>query len=412
MSQTTRFAVRAPKRPFKLRVKNFFGSLIPWIPDLSPETMVEEAKRFTDLSEWDDDRFLDGLRALVDSFKREGGAHFLGRRGFRMSCIFQVAIRLQICAYLKKHPEVLDTKIRKPLFITGFPRTGTTLLQNLLSLDPNARPLLFWETLQPFPSPTPETYDSDPRIRYAAQYIQHFLSVIPNYMKIHPIGPQKPEEGHNLLANEFHSTLQALNYRVPSFGRWLLKQDMIPAYASYKKQLQILGYHFQDKHWVLKAPMHMIFLDALLHVFPDASVVVTHRNLEDVLPSFCSLTATVRKVNTHRVDLIELGADRVEGLRVTIERGMRSREKADAAHFLDIGYKNLVSDPVGAVRSVYEYFGYEYTGAFEDRVRQYLAENKKGKHGSHHYSLEQFGLTRERLHDVYGEYYRKYGDYL
>ena len=193
-------------------------------------------------------------------------------------------------------------------------------------------------------------------------------------------------------------------FDVPGYVRWLSVQNYVPGYRSMKRQLQILSRNVRADYWVLKAPGHLFALDALLTVYPDASVVQVHRDPLKVIPSGCNLSAAFRSLTVDPVDRARLGAEFVKAMAVGPERAMKARESADSARFFDVKYESLVADPVGTARTVCGHFGYAFTPEYEARVRRYVAENPQHKHGVHRYKLEDFGLDADTVNRAFAAY--------
>ncbi len=371
---------------------------------IDPDAMMAEARRRTGLADFGDGRFRAGLDALVESFEQEGTAHTFGRIFFREFCTGLLASRLRIQQELKEHPETLEVPLERPLIVTGFPRSGTTLLHRVLSEDPAGRTLLYWETTEPAPAPRAESYRTDLRIARARRQIRLLYTIAPQIPSAHHYEAEEPEECNNLFAHEFAAGFIGFMFDVPGYVRWLSVQDYVPGYRSMKRQLQILSRNVRADYWVLKAPGHLFALDALLTVYPDASVVQVHRDPLKVIPSGCNLSAAFRSLTVDPVDRARLGAEFVKAMAVGPERAMKARESADSARFFDVKYESLVADPVGTARTVCGHFGYAFTPEYEARVRRYVAENPQHKHGVHRYKLEDFGLDADTVNRAFAAY--------
>jgi hypothetical protein len=368
--------------------------------------MLADAERRAGLSDFGDDRFREGLEVLVRAFEEQGQAHTFGRLFFRESCVRLLVNRLKIQDDLTRHPEILEVPVRRPLFITGLPRSGTTLLHRLMAQDPEGRPLLLWETLEPSPPPRPETYRADPRIGRARKTLRTLHALAPRIATAHTFDAESPEECNSLFAHGFLAGYNGFMYDVPDYVEWLRQQDLVEPYRYLRRQLQLLSWRMPEARWVLKAPAHLYGLDAILAVFPDARIVQTHRDPVRVLPSLCSLASAFRGIVSDRVDLRRLGAEFTEAMARGPERAMAVRATADPAHFFDVAYPSLVADPVGVVREICRHFGDPVGPEFEGRMRRWLAENPQHKHGVHRYSLEQFGLDAATVNDRFAAYLR------
>ena len=334
----------------------------------------------------------------------EDAATAFGRHFFREYCIGLLINRLKIEGAFKRHPEIQDVPVRRPLVITGLPRSGTTFLHRLTSEDPGGRTLLFWEQFEPAPPPRPETYATDPRIARARKAIDLMVKIAPGIPAAHLFAAEEAEECNGLFANEFRAGIIGFMFDVPDFSRWLNDQDLTIGYRAMRRQLQLLSLRVRGDHWVLKAPAHLYGIDSLLAVYPDACIVQTHRDPLKVIPSVCSLAAGFRSIVSDPIDRNKLGADFVEAMAVGPNRTMKVRETADPARFFDVRYENLIADPIGTVREVCGHFGYDFSPSHEGRARRYLADNPQHKHGVHRYSLSDFGLDADTVNAHFAPY--------
>jgi hypothetical protein len=322
--------------------------------------------------------------------------------------------RLLIQDEVKRHPETLLETISRPLFIVGLPRIGSTLLQRLLSQDPHCRPLLDWENFQPAPAPDPRTHGSDPRIKQAEKDMKSLARLFPEpvYAAMHFTDAKQPEECWGLQQNTLMMPgAFSLIANFPKYLAWQQEQDMGEAYAFYKLQLQILQRNFPPAHWVLKASDHLPNLGVLLSTFPDACIVHLHRDPKEVVPSCCNITIKwLGMTNTLDDDVVaEIPQQMMDDFLLDIERAVAARKRADPRNFFDLHYRDLIKDPVGVIRQIYEYFGYAFSEEFKARIVKWLDENPKEKHGIHRYSLEQFGLTPDSVTKHFAAYCREFG---
>jgi LPS sulfotransferase NodH len=328
----------------------------------------------------------------------------------RAHVIGALATRLQLVDWRKRHPEVAAQQIRRPLFVLGMPRTGTTLLHGLLAQDPAARAPLTWEVAAPCPAPETATFASDPRIDAARARERDLERVAPGFAAIHPSGALLPQECVSLTAPEFVSMQWEATYAVPSYQRWCEAQDHAPVYRWHRRFLQHLQSRHAGAHWVLKTPAHLLTLDALFAEYPDALVVQTHRAPSQVVASLASLECTLRGASTDAIDPRAQG----EEAAALIERMLRAGAVARAAHpereaqFCDLAYPDLVAAPFGSVKRIYERFGLVFTSELESRMRAFLAANASDKHGVHRYALATFGLDAAALERRYAFYTERF----
>jgi hypothetical protein len=373
-------------------------------PRLDAGSMMHEACRRTGLSDFGDGAFRDGLRTLVDSFNAQDTAHAFGRIFFREYCTGLLANRLKIQADLMRHPEILDVPIERPLFITGLPRSGTTLLHRLMSEDPAGRTLLMWEAMEPSPPPERATRATDPRIARARRQLMLVERLAPRLATAHEFTAESPEEDNNLHSHAFAAGILGFMFDVPDYVRWLRDQDYSRTYRYARQQLQLLSWKCPGDYWILKAPAYLFSLDALLAVFPDANIVMTHRDPFRVVPSVCSLLAAMRGILTDRLDLRRLGAETVEAIGVGPDRALETRARFEQARFFDVSYDRLVAAPIETVGAVCRHFGYDFSLEYERRAERWLAENPQHKHGVHRYRLGDFGLDEATVEHHFGRY--------
>ncbi|MCP4350612.1 MAG: sulfotransferase [Desulfobacterales bacterium] len=403
-----------PYRSLPIRLLNKMGSVLERFgispANRSEESLMAVASRKTGLSDWGDGSFRPALRTLLESYRKDAKLNFFGWLDIHEMMIIRHLInRLLIQDELKRHPEILQEQIRQPLFIVSLPRTGTSMLQWLLSQDPSNRSLLFWEALSPAPPPEPETFETDPRIAEAEKTVRKYNKLDPKLSSIHHTQAQRPHECFRLLMNSFTYSFFQVTANVTQYSKWVKDQDMLPVYQYYRQQLQLLQSRFPTERWVLKAPWHMYYIDELLTTFPDARVVQTHRDPSKAIPSLCSLITISRGLFSDHVDPHHIGKEFLRELEIMIERSSQARDNFDSSRFFDIHYNDLVQDPTGTVLRIYEHFGYRIDGDFEKRMHEWLTANPRHKKGVHHYSLEQFGLDADMVNHRFRAYRERFG---
>jgi len=336
-----------------------------------------------------------------------------------------VKVRKVVIKYLYdlKQMQVQLPAVKRPIIITGLPRTGSTLLFSLLAQDRRSRVLRNWEMFEPLPPPTKETIDSDPRIE-TVRKLQKLVSIIqPNYTdevwKLHYYEAGSVEEELLVMLPHLMLMPQAILLHPESeFSKWYLKQEGKEFVYSFLRQfIQVMGTNYHpESHWVLKAPIHSLFPEELMNAFPDASIIVPHRDPCEVIPSWTKLSLYVL---AHYVDEYD-SRFKVDGPMICRNTANHMSEKAKRLmdyreqhpekknQFLDINYHQLISDPIGTVRRIYEYFGYEYSDEFEANMKQWLRDNQQGKYGRVKYSLEEFGIRRDEVDKMFEKYLSLY----
>ena len=383
---------------------------IPWQQRiLSPESLTGRAERETGLTDWGRDDFTTALEYLTSPDSRRMKLTPAGHLFLRFFLLDRLKSRLRIQQQLTADPEVLGVKVNRPLIILGLPRTGTTLLQNLLSLDPLCNPMRHWFTTSPAPSPLPDQLDSDPRIGETEKNLRRFYQCAPELAAIHHSAAQGVEECLVLLMNSFMTDVFSMFTDFIGYEEWLAGQDMLPAYQYYRKQLQILQRNLPAGHWVLKAPVHLAHLTELLAVLPGCAVVQMHRDPLATLPSIINMRIKVLALfNALPASSIPgISRQSLTSFQRIVEQGIAVRQKRSVGIFLDIQYNDIMADPLGTVRHIYDSLHYQWTETFARRLQKWLPENPKGKHGVQRYSLEEYGLSAREI-DRHFAGYREY----
>jgi len=379
----------------------------PFLP-LDAMRLVDAARRRAEVRDVADTSFLDGLHVLVGSLETEARLNLVGRITVREDITRLLANRFRIERDRQRDAGIAAEEIRRPIFITGMPRSGSTLLHGLLAQDPASRVPQTWEMLNPSPAPERATYDSDPRIARVERELRWFKRLTPDFQVIHDVGARLPEECTIIIAHSFVSSQFASMYDVPTYSRWCDTQDPRAKYEWHRRFLQHLQRRFRAERWVLKAPVHLNGLAGLLPVYPDARVVMTHRDPLEVLASEASLHTTLRRTFTAAVDPVAVGREVTACIEDDIRRGLEARDGglASPTQFFDVVYSDVLRDAVGVVRRMYDHFDLPLPPAVEARMRRFLVENPKEKHGPHRYTLAQFGLDPDeegRRYDAYRE---------
>jgi hypothetical protein len=342
----------------------------------------------------DDDNYREALGILLDSYQREADLTPLGSKMNRFFLRGALVARLLSEAAWKQYPEHADVVIERPIFVTGLVRTGTTALHRLIGADPAHQGLHMWLAEYPQPRPPRETWESNPVYRQLeAQFTQHHQEN-PGYTGLHYMAADELEECWQLLRQSFHSVSYETLAHIPSYAQWLARQDWAPAYRRHRKNLQLIGLNDAGKRWVLKNPSHLFALDALMATYPDALVVQTHRPVETIMASMCSLAQHTAEGWSNTFVGAQIGYDSMETWSRGLERFNTARTKYDPAQFYDVDYFDFVADPIGTVEAVYRHFGLTLTEEARQAMQKSHAESQTGPRAPKHtYSLADYGLT-------------------
>lgn len=402
--------IGANERPAWVAGLNAIGDPA-WIA-LDEPSLLDEARARTGLENFGGEEFREPLRRLLDSIETERSLHFIGRAIARDDILNLLENRLRIADARTRNPEIDRVEIRRPIFVTGLPRTGTSILHELLACDPANRVPMAWEVRHPCPPPSADTYERDARIERADREIRLWNEIVPQYPTIHELGARLPVECIMLTAHAFRSDQLAATNHALAYGAWLATADMQPAYRWHRQMLQLLGWHTPRERWVLKAPSHLAALDALFAVYPDACIVQTHRDPLCVMGSVLSTLYATASIRCDRIDVDALRAwfsgESCAALLDAATR-VRSSEIAKDARFVDVGYAELVRDPLVMIAGIYRDLGLPLSGEARSRMRDYLAQKPKDKHGAHAYDFAETGVDRATERARFAEYQKTYG---
>ena len=374
--------------------------------DIRPQSILDAVARQTGGS-WGDEHFIEPMTRVLEEVARPPFAPFARLYG-RAVATRAVRNRVDIERHLARHPRILDIPIRRPVFVVGFPRTGTTLLQNLLAQEPGARALPFWELTNPTPLHADPARDASLRRRRAAADLRMATVAAPEMPIVHDVSVDTAEECWALMANTFSVLNYDLAHGAHAFGDWLLDQDLTWAYREYRRMLQIALHRASANTLVLKCPEHLWFLDALLRVFPDACVVWTHRDPVRSVASYCSMVTLSRRLDFGTVDPPALGAHIERRFAQGIDRALAVRATADPARFLDVRFEDLTADPAGTVRAIREHFDLPLTDAGLQNVQSWLDRPRQDTPGRHIYRAERYGLHTERTPAAFSDYTERF----
>jgi hypothetical protein len=350
-----------------------------------------------------DDTWQEGLDVLLDGFANEARLHELGVEIAAGGVVEYLANRAGITAWRKAHPAIATGTVDHPIFIVGQPRTGTTILYDLLALDPDLRAPLTWEIDKPLPPPETATRDTDPRIDEVDAVLSMADSLIPGFTSFHPMGARLAQECVRITGGDFRSMIFFCQYRVRNYDRWLLHDaDLAPAYRWHRQFLQHLQSADPAPQWLLKSPAHLWDLDALAAEYPDAVIVQTHRDPLKVITSVSALSAHLRKMASDDVDLHEISADYADDTFLGLDRGMdaRARGVIPPERIVDVHFQDFIADPIATVRGIYTALGRELDDLTEKKMRAFLAEHPgDGGGGGTRYRFADTGLAEGPLRE-------------
>ena len=346
----------------------------------------------------DDDNYIEALSVLLDSYRCDADLTELGSKMSRFFLRNALVARLLSEASWKQHPKYVDVPIIAPIFVTGLPRTGTTVLHRLLCGDPRHQGLELWLAEFPQPRPPRETWPQNPVFAQLDSRFKKAHEENPDYTGLHYMTADEVEECWQLLRQSVHSVSYETLAHVPTYAHWLARQDWTRPYQRHRKNLQLIGLNDPEKRWVLKNPSHLIALDAVFATYPDALVIQCHRPAETIMASMCSLSQHTTAGWSNRFVGETIGADSLDTWSRGLERFNAVRATQNPAQFCDVDYFGLIRDPMGTVENIYAHFGIELTDDARAAIEATDEESKRGPRAPRHeYSLADYGLTEGQV---------------
>jgi hypothetical protein len=409
--------------PDWVRRLNLFGDAVGdprLLAGLDPDELLATARASTgldDVGEADWPGWTDTYRRMVTAIDGEARLHTLGQLVTRAEVLRVLQTWLRLQQEWKLRPAIAAQPIDAPLFVVGPPRTGTTILFELLALDPGLRAPYAWEALHPLPSE-----GSPERRRELSECEQEFWAdVHPEFMTMHELASDLPCECVNFLTYDFAGPYFSMLYDTPSFTGWQLENldTLDRVYRLHRRMLQTFQSEGSTdgsdagspRRWLLKSPGHLSTLAALFAEYPDARVIHTHRDPRKFLGSLVSLLAVLRFMRSERDDRVVLGPMMEMTYQLFLEQAIAQRTDGTIPNdrIVDTHFLELMSDPVAMLRRVYDQLGYEWPKGHDRAITGYLAAKPKAKHGAHTYSYGDLNLDEDHIRATFAGYVAHYG---
>jgi hypothetical protein len=376
--------------------------------------LLAEAREKTGLEDFGDEAFRTPLRVLLGSLV-DAPLNAVGTTVLRGSIRRSLRQRLLAEGWFARHPEIAQERIEKPLVVVGMMRSGTTLIQRLLSRDPRFHCAFGWEIAEPAPRPETRWDEPDPRIAAGEARARQMREFAPELYAIHPTDPLEADEEIVFLADAFLSHVPEASCDVPVYRSWIDSQDFAPAYRHLRRMLQFLQWQKRRRgqhreRWVLKTPAHLGYLDTLFSIFPDAHVIYLHRSPLETVPSGASLNHTLWSMYADEVDAARVGHQWLERMSWATRRSLTVRDgMSDAAkRFSDVSYRGAVSRPLEAIERIYEAIDLDLVPEARGAMQRWLAADARAGRPAHRYSADRFGLTDSAIREAFTDYMERF----
>ncbi|WP_026932267.1 sulfotransferase family protein [Glycomyces tenuis] len=365
-------------------------------PERAWRKVVEQAEANTGGTRAGSESFIDGLRFRFECFS-ELKLSPLGWQGVLSESRGRLENRFRIQKLIAEHPEIADEPIEAPIFVTGLPRTATTLTHNIIARSEGHRGPLLWELH--WTDLEVDAATRAKRIKADQKQTDSLQRLSPMYDLMHPLRADKPEECVYILPHGLHNLVLAT---MPRYRAFLDEHDFTDDYRYLKQALQVLQHGRPRKRWILKTPEHLFHLDLLMKVFPDAKVVWTHRDPVTVMGSVCSLVETTHLLYVKRPDLKAIGEMWLDLLTSAVERGRAARPHLPPGSLIDVHYASIASNPWEYVPKLYEQLGANWTGQDEAKLDKIMERPIRDRR--HEYFLSRYSLAPDRVEDAFGDY--------
>ncbi len=390
-------------RPKKIRIEDLRAPVLSDIQkaalaygesnpvDLDLDAVLAAAVERTDLLDFGQDDFRERLGLWLSEVDEDPERTALGRFSLYNDCVRYASNRLLVNDLLARHPEIHDLEIVRPIIVVGLPRSGTTHLVNLIAADERLRSMPLWEGQEPVPNPKDEPREDgvDPRYLRSEAAWQGMKMASPLIASMHPMNPDHIHEELELQLPDFTSYNQEWVARVPRWRDYYLAHDQTQHYVNLETMLKILQWFRPRDRWVLKCPQHLEQLGPLMKVFPDATIVVTHRDPVSVIQSAITMltySARMTYVSPRPDFYLDYWTDRVRHL---LEASVRDRHLLPEGRTTDVLFHELMSDDMGTVERIYEVAGLEMTDTARAQISTYIAEHPRGRDGQVIYDLRK-----------------------
>lgn len=373
----------------------------------SARELMSRASQRTGLEDFGAPTFLEGLEVLLESLAADVPYGPADRQRTIDLLLRRLTNRLEIEAWLAAHPEIESAAIDRPVSIIGLPRTGTTALGNLMSLEPELRPLRPWEQENPCPPPRLEDEENDPRRVAYRDRIETMLREDPQQAAMHHWEVDAAIEDTETLGLEFRA--QQMTMPVWRYHAFWRRGDMHAAFAYHARVARLLQSRRPPNRWLFKSPHHKFHLEPIVASYPDIRFVFTHRDPAQAVVSYASFVAALFPPDlVAKIGRPTIGREIHRHLLTGMRQAMAARQRLGPERFLDVHHREFAAEPLAVLERIYAWLGLSFSDATRRRFERWQAQNEAGAHGGHRYSAADYGLSPESIREEYDFYIRAF----
>jgi hypothetical protein len=394
----------APVFPSEVADLMALGASMASACPIDADAILEQAARETGLDDFGPTTYREPLEVLTAAIRDEGALSEFGQVSVHTLLVGLAKNRLFVQELLTREPQIRDVSIERPIVIVGQPRTGTTHLHNLLSSDPALRSLPYWESMCPVPPPG----QADERIAAAEMATEFTNAAMPLFVRMHEMDAHHVHEEIQILAMEFATMLFDSMMPLPSYREWYKAHDHTPHYEYLRTVMQAMTHLRGGDRWVLKSPQHLEQLPVLHRVFPDATVLITHRDPVSVTASLVAMLSYTARLQQASPDPLAIGAYWRRQEKEMLDAVVRDRDVVPASHSLDVLFTEFMADDLAMVERIYHLAEQPLDASARHAHERYLAGHQRDRHGKVVYDLEPFGLDARDLREHFADYSNRF----
>jgi len=375
---------------------------------LDADALHARAIADTGLDDFGPDDYRERLDVYLAALHDIDGMHAPGIVNFFGQLSQWLKNRLLLTDLLTRHPEIHNVELLPPVVIAGLPRTGTTHLHNLLGATPSFRTLPYWESFEPFPLPSEEGIEPDPRAARMDIAVTMMNTLMPHFALMHEMTTEHVHEEIQLLANDFSTMFMETLAYVPRWESYYLAHDQTSTYEYLATQLKALQFLRGGRRWLLKSPQHLEQLPVLDKVFPGVAVVCTHRDPVPVAISMVAMLAYTARTHRSPVPVEDIAAGWIDRLELMLAALVGDRDVIPPGRSIDVSFDDFMADQLGVAEQVYGLVGEPMTDEVRAAMAEYLGGHQRGRLGKVLTSCEMFGLNEDDLRERFAPYVSRF----